>query len=250
MDQAAYTQFRELERDHWWFRGRRAIFFDVLDRALRGRAAVRTLDLGCGMGGMLGPLARYGPAFGTDVSEEGLSFCRGRGFTRVARADGYHLPFRDGTFDLVTLFDTVEHIPEDERVFAEAARVLRPGGLLMITGPAYGFLYSDNDAFAQHCRRYTMGDLCRKTARAGFRPVERSYVNFFLFPVILPLVLIKSLLYRLRRPSAEQLRSNISYRMPGPLNAALSGIFGAERFVLRRMSVPVGHSLFLLARKA
>lgn len=246
MDEVAYQQFRDLEKSHWWFQGRRAIFFSVLDRFLAPGG--RLLDIGCGMGGMLPDLSRHGTAVGLDLSVESLQFCRKRGFPEVALGDGYRLPFSDRCFDLVTLFDTVEHIDEDAWVFQEAARVAKEGGLVMVTVPAYPFLFSDNDVVAHHKRRYTAGVLEKKLREAGLRPVKTSYYNAILLPLIVPLVLLKKLKMRLFGVP-EKPRSNISYAIPGFLNALLSAIFRSERFLIRRMRCPAGHSLLCVAKK-
>src|SRR5688500_9548776 len=130
MDRVAYEAFARLEHTHFWFVSRRAIFFDLLDREFgangtRGRAV---LEVGCGAGGMLGPLQRYGEVAGLDIDHEYVAYCKTRGFSRVLCGSGYELPFADGSFDLVCLFDTIEHIPDDELALREVRRVLKPGG--------------------------------------------------------------------------------------------------------------------------
>jgi len=256
MDEVAYQQFRDLEKSHWWFQGRRAIFFSLLDRFMdavnqdhrgTGKDAI-ILDIGCGMGGMLPHLSRHGTAIGIDMSAESLDHCRNRGFTRVTLGDGYCLPFNDGTFDLVTLFDTVEHIDDDQAVLEEASRVAGRNGLVMVTVPAFQFLFSDNDVVAHHKRRYTARALKRKLRHAGLTPIKTSYYNTLLFPIIVPLVLLKKLKMNLFGVP-ENPRSNISYTIPSILNAFLSTTFSSERIPMRRMSYPVGHSLLCLARK-
>src|SRR5437588_922063 len=107
MEETAYRQFIELERSHFWFVGRRRIFFHLLDRELDGRTDMRILDVGCGAGGMLAPLARYGEVAGIDTSPELVEFCRARGFDRVSVGSAYELPADAGSLDLVTLFDTI-----------------------------------------------------------------------------------------------------------------------------------------------
>ncbi len=266
MDDVAYRQFRDLEKDHWWFQGRRAIFFTLLDRhfaaARNGLAAheqptekiahapdaPKILDLGCGLGGMLPNLSRYGHVIGFDVSLESLAHCQERGFAAMALGDGYCLPFHDGAVDLVTLFDTVEHIDDDRAVFRESFRVTKPGGLIMVTVPAYQLLFSDNDVVAHHKRRYTAGDLKRKLREAGYTPIKTSYYNTILFPVIAPLVLLKKAKMKLFGVP-DNPRSNISYAMPKLLNATLSATFRAERGPIRAISFPAGHSLLCIARK-
>jgi ubiquinone/menaquinone biosynthesis C-methylase UbiE len=258
MDKVAYEQFRNLEKSHWWFQGRRAIFFGVLDRFMAETASDNgrepgapdptIIDIGCGMGGMLPELSRYGRAVGFDMSEDGLRHCQERGFSELALGDGYHLPFGDAAFDLVTFFDCIEHIDDDRAVLREASRVVKPGGLVMVTVPAYQFLYSDNDVVAHHKRRYTARELKRKLRETGLEPQKTSYYNTILFPIIVPLVLLKKLKMHLFGVP-EQPRSNISYSIPRSMNRLLSSTFCAERLPMRRISYPVGHSLLCVARK-
>jgi SAM-dependent methyltransferase len=245
MDEVAYRQFIELEESHFWFVGRRRIFFHLLDRELNGRRGASVLDVGCGAGGMLEPLSRYGEVTGIDTSAELVDFCHERGFERVRVGSAYELPADPGSVDLVTLFDTIEHVPDDGRVLAECRRVLAPGGLVFISVPAYQFLYANNDRVAHHQRRYAARQLRRKLEAAGLTPTKVTYFNALLFPVILPAVLAKKLQERLTGPSE---RTNLSHPVPPALNRLLAATMSAERHVLARTSLPFGHSIIAIAR--
>ena len=246
MDAAAYRQFVELEERHFWFVGRRRIFFELLGRAVGERRDLRILDVGCGAGGMLGPLSRYGEVAGIEISDEMAAFCRRRGFERVSTASAEDLPVQDGTLDLVTLFDTIEHIPDDVRVLRETRRVLAPGGLVFISVPAYQFLYANNDRVANHQRRYTAGELRRKLGAAGLEPVRVTYFNTLLFPIILPVVLLKKLRERIVDPGDT---TNLSAPVPRPLNRLLAAIMGLERHLVARWELPFGHSIVAIAKR-
>lgn len=244
MDETAYRQFVELEESHFWFVGRRRIFMHLLDGALNGRADLRVLDVGCGAGGMLAPLARHGHVTGIDTSAELVSFCRERGFSDVAVGSAYELPAPAAAVDLITLFDTIEHVPDDRRVLAECRRALAPGGLLFISVPAYQFLYANNDRVAHHVRRYTARELRRKLLAADFAPVKITYFNTLLFPIILPVVLLKKLRERFSDPGDT---TNLSHGMPPPLNRALAATMGSERHLVARGRLPFGHSIVAIA---
>ena len=247
MDEIANKQFLELEKQHWWFRGRRRIFFHVLDKAMGSSTDRQVLDVGCGTGGMMEALQRYGTTWGVDFSEEMVRQCLARGFTNVVAASATELPLQNESFDLVTFFDCLEHIDDDQAALSETRRVLRPGGLLFASVPAYQFLYAQNDRLAHHKRRYTMSSLRAKLQRSGFQIIHGSYFNFWLFPIILPAVLMIKLKERVF--TGDGTTTNLSYPLPSWMHGCLAAIFSSERRLVSRWSAPVGHSLFLLASK-
>ncbi|MGI8904147.1 MAG: class I SAM-dependent methyltransferase [Solirubrobacteraceae bacterium] len=244
MEENAYRQFAELEETHFWFQGRRRIFTHLLDRELASRRDATILDVGCGAGGMLAPLARYGEVTGVDTSRELVEICRGRGFERVEVASAYELPVPSGTVDLITLFDTIEHVADEDRALRECRRALRDRGLVFLSVPAYQFLYANNDRVAHHERRYTARRLRRRLTAAGLHPIQITYFNTLLFPVILPMVLAKKAQERFSAPSD---RTNLSHRVPPVLNRALASTMSSERHLLSRVSLPFGHSIIAIA---
>ena len=249
MDELAARQFMELERVHWWFEGRRRIFFDVLARALRGRRDLRMLDVGCGAGGMLGELRRFGEPAGLEISTELLGAARTRGFARLLVGSAERLPVRAGSLDLVTAFDCIEHLVDDVGAAAGFYRALKPGDRAFFSVPAWQFLYAENDRVAMHQRRYRRGALVKKLESVGFAIERASYVNALLFPLIVPAVLLLQFKQRFLKRSGAAPETNLSYCPPRPLNALLAAIFSSERFLLRASDLPLGHSLIVLARK-
>jgi len=251
MDPNAYRQFLELERTHWWFRGRRSVYLGLLRQHLAGRRPARTLDLGCGMGGFLPGLDELcDEVHPSDISVESLVHCRERGFADGVCGSGYALPYADASYDLVCMFDAIEHIPDDERVMREVARVLRPGGLVLVTVPAYQFLYANNDRIAQHQRRYTRASLRRVFEQAGLVVERNTHANVFLFPLILPIVLSIKLIEKLHPRTEESDHTNLTWPIPGVVHGLLHGVFAAELPFSRRFDWPAGHSIAALARKA
>jgi SAM-dependent methyltransferase len=248
MDNVAYQQFEELERTHWWLRGRRRVYFDLLDHLLPRGRKLSSLDVGCGFGGMILELQRYGPAAGVDIFPEAVEVCRRRGIEDVREGSAYELPVGDAGYDLVAFFDCIEHLDDDLAALRESYRALRPGGHVVVTVPAYNFLYANNDKVVHHKRRYTVRRLRKRLESAGFEVRKATYVNIALFPLILPIVLLKKLKERLRPVEADP-TTNLTHTPPKPLNELLFRIFSCERYALRRVSSPVGHSIFALAVK-
>lgn len=245
MDARAVGQFIELETSHFWFIGRRQIFLAVLGARLGTRTDLQIVDVGCGAGGFLGPLARFGTVRGFDDSPELVGVCRERGLD-AELAGALALPLEEASADLVTLFDVIEHIPDDVGALAEARRILRPGGMVFLSTPAYQFLYANNDRVAHHQRRYTRGLLRRRIVAAGLVPERISYFNTLLFPAILPAVLAGKALERISPPGD---RTNLSLSLPAPVNDGLAAVMSSERRWLARANLPVGHSLIALARR-
>jgi SAM-dependent methyltransferase len=248
MEGIAYEQFLALERDHWWFIGRRRCYFDLLRHHLGATPRLTILDVGCGVGGMLPELAAFGDPIGIDADPRSVAICRERGFRNSFVGGAQEIAARDASADLVTFFDCLEHLDDDRAALRDARRVLREGGWLYVSVPAYQFLFSNNDRVAHHRRRYTRGELVGKVEAAGFRVVKATYVNVALFPLILPAVLALKAKERLL-PKDGDSRTNLSHVPPGWLNRILAAIFGGEAKVLKRVSAPFGHSLVLLARR-
>ena len=259
MDRAAFKLFATLEADHWWFRGRRELYLPLLRHVLEQDAGgapdtqgpdtqSRVLDVGCGVGGFLAPLASFGDVSGCELDEASVGFCRelGRDNTFVAASD--QLPVPDGSQDLISLFDVLEHTPDDGPVLTEVLRALRPGGHVVVSVPAYQFLYANNDRVAHHFRRYTRGDLVTRLTAAGLEVRKATYVNVVLGAVIIPIVLLQKLKETLF-PVQQDDTTNLSWRVPRPVNAALARIFAGERHLLRHVNAPFGHSLFAVARR-
>lgn len=251
MDPTAYRQFLELERSHWWFRGRRRVYFGLLRHTLAGERPRLALDLGCGMGGFQDGLRETcETVFHSDLDIDSLKTCKERGFHRGVCANGYALPYADESVDLVCMFDAIEHIPDDQRAMREVARVLRPGGRVLVTVPAYPLLYANNDRIAQHERRYTRPMLREVFAQAGLEVERNTHANVLLFPLILPAVLCIKLLEKLLPRTEQSDHTNLTWPLPAFVHSLLYRTFAAELPFTRRFDLPAGHSIAAIARKA
>ena len=242
MKEHTYPIMFRVEQAHWWYTGRRKIlagFVEEICRQVNDRRP-RILDVGCGTGANLLMLSQYGEAEGVDISEDALSFCRERGLDKVRLAAGEQLPYEDGTFDLVTAFDVVEHMDDDLAGLREMRRVLRPGGRALLFVPTFMFLWGLQDDVSNHRRRYRLPELRRVLEQAGFEIERMTYANITFF---LPILLVRKLM-RLTGVKTETENSiNVS-----ALNGVLGRVLGAESWILKRMNLPFGVSGLCVAR--
>jgi SAM-dependent methyltransferase len=183
LKQHAYRDQFAFEDEHWWFQGRRAVLWALLHRA-GVTPGVRVLDAGCGTGRNVIEFASLGEVHGVDSSPEAIGFCRRRGISGVVEGKLEQLPFADGEFGLVVATDVLEHVPDDVAAARELRRVAAPDGHLLVTVPAYQWLWSQHDDAYHHFRRYTWRQLRTMLNTAGWEPVTWSYFNSFLLPAI------------------------------------------------------------------
>jgi ubiquinone/menaquinone biosynthesis C-methylase UbiE len=239
-----YEVMFDVEDDHWWFVGRRAIVFALIDDALQKSDAVSRriiLDIGCGTGATMDHLKRYGEVQGIDLSELPLRFSRKRGHSRVMLASATELPFADNSFDLLTALDVIEHLDDDVRGLGEIRRVLKPGAPAVIFVPAFQALWGPNDDQSGHKRRYRLDGLKSAATAAGLTIEHISYANIAMF---LPIWVGRKILQLFGREEQAENRIN------NPLiNKLLSRIFTSEAGWLRRRSLPFGVSIVCVVRK-
>ena len=239
MDAQVYDELYALEDTHWWFRGRRAVIGALLDRADLG-AKPRFLDAGCGTGRNLVDLSRLGEASGVDGSELAVRYCHERGFTDVRQSLLGSLPFEDGTFDAILLADVIEHIEDDAEALSELRRVARDGAKLVLTTPAYSWMWSRQDEQHHHFRRYTRPEIVSRLRGAGWEIDRATYFNSILLP---PIALIRLLGRRFVKE--DTLDTELS---PGSLNGVLSvPMRGEARLIRAGMRLPFGVSIGVLA---
>lgn len=237
MERAAYELLAQA--DHWWFRGRRAVLQALL--ASRAPAAPgRILEIGCGTGGNLALLARFGEVQGIEDSAEARQRVDPAYRERVrAGALPDRLDAAAGQWGWVCLFDVLEHVDDDVAALAACRALLAPGGALVVTVPAYQWLWGPHDALHHHRRRYTRRRLVAAAAAAGLAPAYTTYFNTLLFPL--------AALARLKDRLTGGAPSGTSLP-PAPLNALLGAVFAAEAGWLRRGRLPFGVSLAAVLR--
>ncbi|MCH7604863.1 class I SAM-dependent methyltransferase [Patescibacteria group bacterium] len=237
-----YKTLHTFEDFYWWHVGRREMVEDVLSRILKQKRN-SILEIGCGTGGNGKTLGKFGEVIGIDPSEKAIRFCKGRGFHKVVLGRGEKTNFPPEHFDLVVALDVFEHMERDEAGFRESFRILKKGGYLLLTVPAYQFLWSEHDDALDHKRRYTVSQLRSKMQIANFEIVKISYLVTFLFPPIV--------LYRLGKKLLRQRdKKRTSYVIvPIWMNKFFVALLRFESTLLRYIDFPFGTSIICIARK-
>ena len=230
-----------LAEDHWWWVARRAILARVMDRLIGPGTDRRVLEVGCSTGSNLPMLRRYGRVRAIEAHRPAVDCCRRRHPT-IPVVHGRIPDPLDGRFDVICLFDVLEHIADDRRALDWIDEHLAPGGTLFLTVPAFAFLWSRHDELAHHHRRYTMRTLL-PLVRERFDLRFASYFNTHLFPAIAAVRLAARLL---RRPGGD---ADKAFGGRGPINGVLRAVFAAERWWLPAIRLPFGVSILVAAAK-
>ena len=243
MDERLFAIFAEVERTHWWFVARRELISAVVERILPPGGSI--LDVGCGTGFVLERLRERYDAAGVDQSPIALALCRARGLDQTWLGSPENLTAVAGRrFDLVLFLDVLEHLDHNVSALRHAAGVMAPGGAVLVTVPAFRFLWSRHDELNQHRRRYTRGELEALLRRSGFSVERSSYFNTYLFP----LAVATRMAGRLLRSEPAGLGVP-----PAPINRLLRRVFESEKRRLARAGpargFPFGVSLLAVGRK-
>jgi SAM-dependent methyltransferase len=232
------------EATHFWFRGFREFITPVIRDITGGRRDLRVIDCGCGTGYNMRLLQCYGRVVGFDLNAHGVEMARSAG-AAVVRADAARAPFASGIFDLATSFDVVQCLEPDAAVVREMARMVRPGGAVVVTIAALEILRGDHSVSWHEVRRYTPGMARQLFEQAGLR-VERVS---FLFGSLFPLMLTVRFVQRLLRPF-RAFRPDTDIAVPSPpINALLTAVVTTEARIARRLPSPIGSSLLVVGKK-
>jgi SAM-dependent methyltransferase len=242
MKKITYDIEWELQSSHWWFQGRRRLLKSLLSRK-EIQKNCSLLDIGCGVGSNLSLLQSLGfMAFGMDTEIYSLSLAKRRlPAIPLINGDLLKLPFKTNSVELIIATDVLEHLQYDIRGIKEIHRVLKQEGKVVLTVPAFQFLWGTQDDVGKHQRRYSKNQLRKKMEMEGFKILRSSYFNFFLFfPILLSRRLIH--LFNLRIDSENRINAPL-------INFFLKRIFSLESSILKYFSFPFGVSIYCVAEK-
>ncbi len=225
---------------------RRQIVLSLLRRwlkpAAQDNAKLTIVDIGTGCGATLAELSRHYQAVGLDTSIEAVEYARSRGCTVVQGTLPDDVPFGAGQFDAVLALDVIEHVVDDQAAVSAMARLLKPGGILMATVPAYQWLWTKRDEYHEHKRRYSASEFRGVLIAADLTIELFTHFNSLLF---LPALLERMTKKLLRLDRAEP---DVTVP-PAPLNVAMRWVFGLEGHLIPLVQLPVGLSLLAVARR-
>jgi len=235
VERIIYDRMAELDTRHWWYRARRDILSDLITRRIAPPRDARVLEVGCGTGHNLAMLGSFGSIDAVELdpaAREMASQRLGRDVidARLPELDG----LESGAYDLVTALDVIEHVEDDRAALQGLARCLKPGGHILVTVPAFPFLWSAHDVANHHHRRYTRATLKAAVEQAGLKLEFMGWFNSLLFPLAVADRMWGKLTGREGSDDAMP---------PAPVNALFNTIFGLERHALGRLPLPPGVSL-------
>ena len=245
MEKPLYDELFKVEEVHWWFVARRSIVKHLLSKYLSfdlSSRQIKIADLGCGCGANLIEYNKSYSVTGMDPSLDAVKYCQKRGIAIQQGALPHNCTLPVNSFHAVLMLDVLEHIEEDEEALGKTYELLNNDGIIVLTVPAYQWLYTKRDEFHHHKRRYSKKQLDQILRKAGFKRVLLSYYNFWLFPCVALVRMIGKML--------GLDRSGCDVKVPNRfINRIVQIIFESERLFLPVPGLPFGVSLVAVYKK-
>ena len=240
MEKWYYKKLARIEDSHWWYVARRNIIRKVLNY-LDLSANSEILEAGCESGGNLELLSIYGKIHAFEVDDYARDLANKRKITYVEKGSlPDNMPFITKCFDLVAMLDVLEHIDDDELALKSIRAVLKDKGKLLVTVPAYTFLWSDIYFLNHHKRRYLKRKLLSLIKDSGFSIIYSTYFNIILFQIIFIIRLIRNV-FKISGKHEDDVPPDI-------MNNFLNKVFSFESILIPNLSLPFGVSILVIAK--
>jgi SAM-dependent methyltransferase len=238
MEVQAYRDMVNDQDEHWWYKARRELLSEEIKRLDLCEDA-KILEIGCGPGGNLSMLADYGEVYAIELDDYAREQARMKSQVDVLPGSLPHnIPFKANSFDLVCLFDVLEHVEQDKESLEAIKEYLLPGGKLIMTIPAYQWLYSTHDKILHHHRRYSRKGITKLLDNCNYQIIRMSFYNTILFPVLLIARLIDLFTDNNKSTGSDT---------PAPwLNRILYNLFRFEKYILRYVKLPYGATMLFV----
>ena len=238
MDKSVYKRQFEENKNHWWFESRKKIVQNILKKNIK-KKKIKILDFGCGVGINLEMLSKFGDLTAYDDNKIVLKFIKKKFFNRKIRFTNTLSDKKK--YDLIIAMDVIEHINDDKKIVEKLNKKLLKNGKILITVPAYNFLFTTKDKILHHKRRYSKKSILN-ILKPNFKKIKCSYYNFFLAPLIIPTLLFYKIFNIEFIDKVEKKGNNL-------LNYLFKKIFSSERYILNNINFPFGISIIYLGRK-
>ena len=249
MDAAEYANIAALEQEHWYYSGKRRFAREWIQRARPPARTDLLLDCGAGTGRFAQEMEQLCRVMVLDDHEEALRILRTRFRPeQIISLAGDQVPLPDGTLEYVTALDVLEHVPDDRAVVQGFHRLLKPGGLAVVTVPASMALWSDWDVALHHFRRYDRAQLRALFPAGEWEIVHANYTNVLVYPAVWAVRKWRAWRGAGKKQDTSAPIARSEDRIPArPINALLRSQFAA--LAHWRMPFPFGVSLVLVARR-
>ena len=240
MEKWMYDTYSQIESTHWWFKARKDIINDLLNKNVT-KSNCKIADFGCCCGANFEVLSRYGNVTGIDLSDIAIDYCKSKYNIPLIKMDLSKETNMSSQFDYGVALDIIEHIEDDKTAVKNIYNLLNPNGVCIVTVPAYQWLWSKHDENCMHFRRYKKEELEKLLVDAGFNIKFISYYNTRLFPASC-IVRFLSNAFHLDKDSSFENNCKDSL-----LNKTLYTIFSGEKNRIKKMKTyPFGLSLIAI----